>query len=1003
MLYTVEFQKRGLPHIHCLVWLAANTTDFNAATVDGFSSAEIPDVFTDPLGYALVDEFMIHGPCGEKNKSCVCMKNNQCSKHFPKSFQDETIMDEFGFTVYMRRNNGRYVVKNGIKLDNRWVVPYNMKLLKKYQAHINVEWCNKSNMIKYLFKYVTKGSDRTKVYFETTGNTANKPTDSNAAPRNEIDEYINARFLSTCESIWCTLEFDIHYRVPAVERLAVHLPNMNFVRYQKGTDLKKLLESPAAKKTMLTEWFEANKKHSKARHLTYCDFPKEWTWDNSARCWRPRTPVEKIGRMYYISPVAGELYYLRMLLMIVKGATCFADIRTYEGVVYPTFRQACEARGLLENDNEWHLLFDEAIVSASSYQLRQLFVTVVMFCSIGNVRSLFDKYWTYFTDDIQHRVRKMLSNPSYVIPHDRLLSLLIKELKSVFANSGGNIDDYDLPQSTARTDDDSGNRMVSEELALDSVALAAHADSIIPKLNSDQKRVFDTIMCRVNESKPGFFFVYGHGGTGKTFLWNALISKVRSEKKIVLAVASSGVASLLLPRGRTAHSRFKIPIDINENSLCTIKRGTMLAELIQKTSLIIWDEAPMTHRRCFEALDRTLRDLLSEHAPSNGLVPFGGKVVVLGGDFRQILPVVRKGSRASIIDASITNSPLWSHAVLLKLTVNMRLLQCNLGEQQQQELEKFAQWVLALGDGKLPVSKRNDESEATWIDIPDDLLIKTTGDKIHSIVNEVFPGFASKYTDPSYLASRAIVCPNNSTVDDINDRMVDMVPGEVKEYLSCDTISKSSEHIPDFDLLYPTEFLNSISANNFPAHKLALKKGVTVMLLRNLNQSMGLCNGTRLLALSLGQRLLECQILTGTNIGDRVFIPRIALTTTSPKWPFTLQRRQFPVRVCYAMTINKSQGQTLKRVGVYLKKAVFTHGQLYVAVSRSTSRDGLRILTEGDDEACSSKTRNVVYHEVLQTVDLMVHHVLPDLIAVTHEYLKFQQSNTLLRFCSVGC
>lgn len=175
------------------------------------------------------------------------------------------------------------------------------------------------------------------------------------------------------------------------------------------------------------------------------------------------------------------------------------------------------------------------------------------------------------------------------------------------------------------------------------------------------------------------------------------------------------------------------------------------------------------------------------------------------------------------------------------------------------------------------------------------------------------------------------------------------------------------------------------------------------MLLRNLNQSMGLCNGTRLLALSLGQRLLECQILTGTNIGDRVFIPRIALTTTSPKWPFTLQRRQFPVRVCYAMTINKSQGQTLKRVGVYLKKAVFTHGQLYVAVSRSTSRDGLRILIEGDDEACSSKTRNVVYHEVLQTVDLMVHHVLPDLIAVTHEYLKFQQSNTLLRFCSVGC
>jgi hypothetical protein len=144
-----------------------------------------------------------------------------------------------------------------------------------------------------------------------------------------------------------------------------------------------------------------------------------------------------------------------------------------------------------------------------------------------------------------------------------------------------------------------------------------------------------------------------------------------------------------------------------------------------------------------------------------------------------------------------------------------------------------------------------------------------------------------------------------------------MIPTEPKEYLSCDTISKSCDHMPDFDILYPPEFLNSINVNNFPAHRLVLKKGVTVMLLRNLNQSMGLCNGTRLLVVSLGQRLLECVILTGSNIGDKAFIPRIALTTTSPKWPFTLQRRQFPVRICYAMTINKSQGQTLSRVGVY--------------------------------------------------------------------------------------
>jgi hypothetical protein len=208
--------------------------------------------------------------------------------------------------------------------------------------------------------------------------------------------------------------------------------------------------------------------------------------------------------------------------------------------------------------------------------------------------------------------------------------------------------------------------------------------------------VFDRITRRVLSGSAGFFFVCGHGGTGKTFLWNAIIAKLQSEKKIVLAVASSGVASLLLPKGRTAHSRFKIPFDINDNVKCTVKRCTMLAELIQIAALIIWDEAPMTNRRCFEALDRTMRDILSEHIPRNALLPFGGKLVVLGGDFRQILPVVRKGTRSSIVGASITNSKLWQHVVLLKLHINMRLQNPALVGNQRDELDKFSKWVWLL-------------------------------------------------------------------------------------------------------------------------------------------------------------------------------------------------------------------------------------------------------------------------------------------------------------------
>lgn len=464
------------------------------------------------------------------------------------------------------------------------------------------------------------------------------------------------------------------------------------------------------------------------------------------------------------------------------------------------------------------------------------------------------------------------------------------------------------------------------------------------------------------------FFCFRSWGTGKTFLWNALVSYLRGYKSIVLTIASSGVASLLLPGGRTTHSRFKIPIDLDDNGVCDIRRFTMLSSLIESASLIIWDGALMTHRKCFEALDHTLRDVLSGSNPHLANVPFRGKIVVLGGDLRQILPAIEGGTRAQIVNAAIMNSPLWNSITVLRLAVNMRLAVQTTDLDVQEEAEDFAQWILDIGDGTVPAVSRQGESDPTWITIPEENLVHIDGEKIPTIVGAVYTNFSRKFSDPTYLKERAILTPTNEIAEDINKHVLSPVPGEEREYLSCDSIGNSADGVRNIDIFYPVEVINTIKVNNFPYHKLVLKKGAPIMLLRNISQTTGLCNGTRLIVTRLAEKVIEAIVMTGSNIGDIVYIPRICLTVKDPRWPFTLHRRQFPIRVCYAMTINKSQGQTLAAVGLYLKTPVFTHGQFYVAVSRVTSKKALRILVENEDGTCGSQTRNIVFSEIFRAL-----------------------------------
>ncbi|XP_044575138.1 uncharacterized protein LOC123258947 [Cotesia glomerata] len=282
-MYSVEWQKRGLPHAHILIWFV---DQIRADGIDSLISAEIPDPSTDQLLFDIVTTNMIHGPCGNLNPSSSCMVDGKCTKRFSKDFTNDTVTHVDGYPIYRRRsteNSGQSFVKTinnaDIDIDNRWVVPYSPLLSKTFDAHINVELCSSVQSIIYICKYVHKGSDMAVFRVENT-NVHSPPLNQN----DEITIYQIGQYISSNEAVWRIFDFPIHERDPAVIHLAVHLEYGQRVYFTNDTALDRAINPP---KTTLTEFFElcnrADAFGAFAQTLLYSEVPRYFTWTQSKK------------------------------------------------------------------------------------------------------------------------------------------------------------------------------------------------------------------------------------------------------------------------------------------------------------------------------------------------------------------------------------------------------------------------------------------------------------------------------------------------------------------------------------------------------------------------------------------------------------------------------------------------------------------------------------------------------------------------------------------------
>lgn len=848
-----------------------------SSRIDGIVSAEFPDPVLQPELHAAVQEFMVHGPCDVRpHLSCRRMKaDGTCGRKFPKPFNASTRLLPDGFPEYRRR--GRFYGQDGERMvSDEWVVPHNSYLLARYRCHINCEVAGHVRSCKYIYKYVALYDWLRPQLCFTLHRYCFKAPDQVTLELNEIQAYLSGRLLSCAEATFRMLELKLHQEWPPVERLDMHLPRHNVVVFNPMDDVDDILAQLPAAYSKLMQWFVLNQQDVSARLYRYVDIPEHYTWNIQERLWQKRVNRNiKIGRMPSVNGNNMELNALRMILNVARGAQSFMDLMTVDNHTYSTFRDAAQARGLLEDDGEAISIFHEMVrVGVSVATLRLQFCTVLVHCAPVNPMELFNMFSSdlMYGDVDEESCRECLKDLDRIMRSTFGKSLRDAEFQFVL----GDIDDDndDLLPPIMNVD---ANLPLLERLG--------------PLLTEEQRvAATDVMESALNLRGFNVFAVLCSAGTGKTLFANYVACSLRAQGRIVVCVAASALAASLLEGGHTAHHTLHIPIPANDASYCSFTASER--QVIMTADLLIWDEASMISQHVADTVDRSLQDML------NNTRPFGGKTIMFTGDFKQLLPVVRGGKGDNI---TIKRCNWWPNVRQLAFCQNFRA---------GQDIE-FARMLEAVGLGVMAEVVVPQQCQAS--DVGDFVERVYGNDLLNADVNAM------------------VLSLTLDDADTINNYCIQKTAGYCREAHAADSFLNCRH--PD---LYPPEIVAGIRMPGAPPSCLRMKLGGRYMIIKNMSKEI--FNGVRCVLVAFaGTKCVFVRLISGPATGTTTIIPSCVFLISPDQsgLPFNIRRRQFPMIIAYAVTVHKAQGQTLAKVGLFVTTDIFTHGQLYTALSRT--------------------------------------------------------------------